>query len=261
MPEDGLCQNGRFCFMETFAEYWASRIHGKQCNNETQDTCPVPECQWDDTFAVCATTKTEDDYPGLESDDFQEELFNPTWVEYLSERQSVLIAAGRAHHVESERQETGMREDFAWIGYNATYPKYNTVEQANEWHRRWKDFHDKFAPTIGGIQTTEMYTFMVTQNEMVKAAILGVCLSLVVTCIVLLLVTCNWWVTGVGMLNLLAIVCVFLGLMPLIGWSLGQNECIFLMLLLDFQSTTQFTWCMSTIRRTVRIEKIVHSMR
>jgi len=228
MSEDPLCLNGRYCYMEVFAQFWAYHIQGKDCVGKAQGTCPTSGCKWDTTYKKCATTASEDDYPGLDADTFIGHMKSIEFTDYKSLRQTKIIAAGRAYTVENERVETGYREKFTWIGYNATYPRYNSVEQANNWHKRWKDFHDKYAPTIGGIQTTEMYTFMVTQNELVKAAILGVCLSLVVTGIVLLVVTRNWWITTIGMCNLLAIVCVFLGLMPIIGWSLGQNECIFL---------------------------------
>merc|ERR1712032_1239771 len=42
------------------------------------------------------------------------------------------------------------------------------------------------------------------------------------------LVTWNWILALIGLLNICVITIVFLGLMPLIPWELGSNECIFL---------------------------------
>merc|ERR1711972_1277052 len=46
--------------------------------------------------------------------------------------------------------------------------------------------------------------------------------------VVLLVATRNWWVSFLGLVNITGISAVFLGLVPAIGWSLGENECIFL---------------------------------
>mmetsp|Transcript_103498 Transcript_103498/g.299462 ORF Transcript_103498/g.299462 Transcript_103498/m.299462 type:complete len:175 (+) Transcript_103498:2-526(+) len=63
---------------------------------------------------------------------------------------------------------------------------------------------------------------------MVKAAVMGVLLSLVIAFVVILVATWNWWISLLGLLNIVAITVVFLGLVPIVGWSLGENECIFL---------------------------------
>merc|ERR1712086_371431 len=63
---------------------------------------------------------------------------------------------------------------------------------------------------------------------MVKGAILGIVCSLLVAFLILVLATMNWWTAALGLLNICAEVCVFLGLLPVIGWSLGEYECIFM---------------------------------
>jgi predicted RND superfamily exporter protein len=63
---------------------------------------------------------------------------------------------------------------------------------------------------------------------MVKGAILGIVCSLLVAFLILVLTTMNWWTAALGLLNICAEVCVFLGLLPVIGWSLGEYECIFM---------------------------------
>ncbi|CAE8590403.1 unnamed protein product [Polarella glacialis] len=117
---------------------------------------------------------------------------------------------------------------FAWHSYNATYPSENTVDQANTWYDRWEEFRVRWGPSLGGYQTTELYLFMVTQGYMVQAATTGICLSLFVAYIVLLLCTRNWLNATLGISCICCITITFLGFVPIIGWSLGENECIFL---------------------------------
>jgi len=114
------------------------------------------------------------------------------------------------------------------MSFNATYPRSNTVEEANDWYDKWDAYKERWLPKIGGFHTTRLYLFMVTQNEMVKAAILGICLSLIITFIILTITTQNWMIAGLGLVNIVGISGVFLGIVPLIDWSLGENECIFL---------------------------------
>ena len=63
---------------------------------------------------------------------------------------------------------------------------------------------------------------------MVKAATMGIGLSLLVCWIVLLATTWNWWTSTLGLVCIVCITATFLGIVPLLGWSLGENECIFM---------------------------------
>merc|ERR1719343_838313 len=53
-------------------------------------------------------------------------------------------------------------------------------------------------------------------------------MSLVVAFIVMIIATANWWISAIGLLNIMSIVAIILGWMPLLGWSLGEYECIFM---------------------------------
>ena len=88
-----------------------------------------------------------------------------------------LKGINRRYEADFMTQYTGIRLNnaktaiqFAWISYNATFPRENTVDEANEWYNRWQTFKETWAPDLGGFQTAELYLFLVTQNEMVKAA-------------------------------------------------------------------------------------------
>lgn len=38
---------------------------------------------------------------------------------------------------------------FAWISFNATFPRENTVDEADLWYSRWQTFKDR---TVGGVE-------------------------------------------------------------------------------------------------------------
>jgi predicted RND superfamily exporter protein len=175
-----------------------------------------------------------DDYPGLSESKFTSELFGQKFKAYMETRTKVLTGLGRAYAAQNWNFLTGFKPGsqssikLAWVSFNATIPIVNTVEEANTWYDRWEDFRKSYTNGLGGFQTTDVYIFMVTQNEMVKAAVLGIALSLVVAYIVMIITTLNWWIATLGFVNIACISVVFLGTMPLLRWSLGQNECIFL---------------------------------
>jgi hypothetical protein len=236
MPEDVFCTSGRYCFMEDFARYWAQKQGDCQPRGSAA-TCgsAAPACAWDASLRVCYSTKTEDDYAGIPAVAFVAELKSQEWKEYQTRRHELLAAVGRQFEVDLENKMTGwsLNTDgsglqFAFISFNATYPRQNTVDQANEWFSRWETFRETHGFALGGFQTTELYLFMVTQNEMVKAATMGILLSLLVTVIVMTAATMSLWLAALGAVNIVAITVIFLGIVPLIGWSLGENECIFL---------------------------------
>jgi hypothetical protein len=237
VPEDEMCLNGRYCFIEEFAEYWA--FNEGSCPEEASEAnCTAkPKCAWDANSGsnkVCFSMTSPDDYPGLSESKFTSELFGQKFKAYMETRTKVLTGLGRAYAAQNWNFLTGFKPGsqssikLAWVSFNATIPIVNTVEEANTWYDRWEDFRKSYTKGLGGFQTTDVYIFMVTQNEMVKAAVLGIALSLVVAYIVMIITTLNWWIATLGFVNIACISVVFLGTMPLLRWSLGQNECIFL---------------------------------
>lgn len=154
---------------------------------------------------------------------------------YMDEKYKYLRTINRRYEADFHGRYTGVRMNglktevmFAWISFNATFPRENTVDEADLWYSRWQTFKETHAPTLGGFQTTDLYLFLVTQREMVKAATMGIGLSLLVAFLVLLATTCNWWSSSLGLVCIICITATFLGVVPLLGWSLGENECIFM---------------------------------
>lgn len=117
---------------------------------------------------------------------------------------------------------------FAWIGFNATFGMQPANQESNDMNTRWDAFVELHAAGTGGAKTSEIFNFMVTQNELVHAAAQGIVTSLVVAFAVLLLVTYNVLIALIGLINITCIAVVFLGLIPILGWELGTSECIFL---------------------------------
>jgi hypothetical protein len=235
MPQDQICSPGHYCFMEEFARFWAWSEGA--CNKKDVTACGLATgtCLWDASNTVCYSTKTEFDYAGLPNAEFLTKLGGPEFKAYKENRASVLRAQNREYDYKLHKEMTGYELDsssgsmrFAYIGWNATFAMQNTANQANEWYDRWETFFTTHGKGLGGFQTTQLYLFMVTQNEMVRGAIMGIILSLVIAFIVLVIATKNWWIAGLGIFNIIGIVVVFLGLVPLLGWSLGEYECIFM---------------------------------
>jgi hypothetical protein len=233
LPENVFCASGRYCFMEEFARFWAYN-EGACYEKGSVDCQGASGCAWHAADELCYSTTSEDDYPGLPSETFINMITGPSYKKYIERRRETLAAYTREYENQFDAFLTGFSTypdggfKMAWVSFNATYPRSNTVEEANDWYDKWDEYRERWLPNIGGFHTTSLYLFMVTQNEMVKAAVLGICLSLVITFIILTVTTQNWMIAGLGLINIVAISGVFLGIVPLIDWSLGENECIFL---------------------------------
>jgi predicted RND superfamily exporter protein len=222
--------------MEEFARFWA--FNEGNCVGKDQAACTLQgaACQWSPAFK-CHSTKTEFDYPGLPRAEFLTKLGGKEFKQYKEHRADTLRAETREYDYKLHTEMTGYEMKagnsglkFAFIGWNATFAIQNTAKQANEWYDRWEEFFSTHGKGLGGFQTTDLYLFMVTQNEMVKGAVMGIILSIIVAFLVLLIATKNWLVATLGIINICCIVVVFLGIVPAIGWSLGEYECIFMIL-------------------------------
>jgi preprotein translocase subunit SecF len=235
MPNDIMCAAGRYCFMEEVADYWAwnqNDCPGKLAGN----VCSAAGCLWSEANTVCYSPLTRKDFVGLPEKEFLALLKSEHYTTWRAARVEYLRDAGRNYDSENFKTETGYRFkadkpnelQMAYCSFNGTIPRTNTVEEANEWFRRWEDFRTRHGKELGGYQTAEVYDFMVTQNEMVKAAVLGIVLSTLVTFIVLVISTGNWRVSSLGLVCIIGVSIVVLGIMPLMDWQLGESECIFI---------------------------------
>merc|ERR1719330_13285 len=71
---------------------------------------------------------------------------------------------------------------------------------------------------------------MILRQELLLASLQGIVTSLLVAFFALCLVTFNWAIALIGLLNITVILIIFLGVMPLVGWQLGVCESIFLIM-------------------------------
>jgi hypothetical protein len=235
-PSDSNCALGRYCFMEEVARFWAFSQGSCSTNYTTKGSCDAAAlCQWTTTEKTCYSVKTEDDYVGLPRAEFLNLLSGQRFKQYLERRGSLLADSGRGHDAALYQEMTGYaldagktRINFAFVGFNATYSQQNTAEDANDLYDQWQGFFDQQKTNPEGYQTTSLYVFRATQNEMIKGAIMGIFLSLTVAFVVLVLTTANWWTSLMGIGNIIAVVIMLLGFFPIFGWSLGENECIFM---------------------------------
>lgn len=241
------CVTGRYCWMEDFKYFWAHK-QGNNCQGRHSDmtSCAGDTgCTWSTENSVCYSATSPSSYPvdGIPETEFLTLLSTMSTADasmtefehYMDEKYKYLRTINRRYEADFHGRYTGVRMNglktevmFAWISFNATFPRENTVDEADLWYSRWQTFKETHAPTLGGFQTTDLYLFLVTQREMVKAATMGIGLSLLVAFLVLLATTCNWWSSSLGLVCIICITATFLGVVPLLGWSLGENECIFM---------------------------------
>jgi predicted RND superfamily exporter protein len=174
-----------------------------------------------DFISILGGKKTIDGQPGN------------TFDAYLEKRRGVLEQVNRVYEYTLYQEMTsvmlmGDKIKAAYIGWNTTYALLNTVDEANAIFDQWQAHMDKYAGQTKGYQTTELYVFRATQNEMLRSALMGVLLSLVVSLLVMLATTLNWWTSLIGIFNIFTILGVFLGTLPILGWELGEYESIFM---------------------------------
>jgi len=225
-PDDDRCRPGRHCFMEEFARFWA--WNQGDCTAKATSVDCTGDCLWDSALNVCYSKKTEDDYPGLPRAEFVSALGGAAFEQHLLKRKNLESYERYTELTGFTLSPDKSRIKFAFVGWNATYSAMLTVEEANDIYDAWEALYQKHMADYGGFQTTELYIFRATQKEMVKGAILGIFLSLAIALVVMLITTLNWWTSLLGFMNICGIAATFLGFVPLIGWSLGENECIFL---------------------------------
>ena len=172
------CVTSRYCFMEDLRYFWASKQGN--CPGKNSIACAAAAgCAYSSTTSSCYSTTDPLSYPGLSESDFIALLSAPSagdariteWEDYLERKANYLKGANRRYEADFMTQYTGIRLNtdktavqFAWISYNATFPRENTVDEANTWYNRWQEFKDTHAPDLGGFQTAELYLFLVTQN-------------------------------------------------------------------------------------------------
>ena len=62
---------------------------------------------------------------------------------------TVYIHPNRNHDPNPSNINPGLQVMFSWISFNATFPRENTVDEANVWYNRWQEF--KAAGAGGGV--------------------------------------------------------------------------------------------------------------
>merc|ERR1719210_2463857 len=114
--------------------------------------------------------------------------------------------------------------------FNATYKPTPPLDVAQATFADWEAVYEEHAAGTGGRQFALMYNFMVLRQELLLACAQGILTSLGVAFGALCLVTFNWAIAALGLLNITIILILFLGIMPLMGWQLGVYESIFLIM-------------------------------
>mmetsp|Transcript_34054 Transcript_34054/g.77651 ORF Transcript_34054/g.77651 Transcript_34054/m.77651 type:complete len:1269 (+) Transcript_34054:62-3868(+) len=202
IPADPLCNTGRYCFMEQVQEY---------ADHHSDIGFPVPP------------------------EEFVATITSQGFADYMAQRDK-LLRDGRHWDVQSYKEFTGVhltqdnRLGFMHITFNATYPRRMSMDAANDLFDDWESLVNSYAGATHPAQVAEVYLFMVLQNELISAAVTGIVTALSVAFVCLVLVTFNWYLSLLGLLNITCILAVFLATIPIIGWELGVYECIFLIM-------------------------------
>jgi predicted RND superfamily exporter protein len=118
-----------------------------------------------------------------------------------------------------------------YLTFNASFEgAFKPPDKGEKIYDDWKSFIEGYLPKDDHHMFTMMFAFKVMQDLLLKEAIKNIFVSLLVAWIVLALVTWNWYVALLGMINIAFIMVLFMGLWPILGWELDIFNIIYLIM-------------------------------
>merc|ERR1712110_916145 len=200
VPQDNLCQMGRYCIMEQVKE-----------------------------FALRSGV-------GFPVDDLAATLSSEEFKRYTEKRFEILEAKGSYWDVLNYKTGTGViladgSIQYMWMTFNATFEgAFLPPAEGTQIYQDWQQFVNKYAHGTNFFQVHIMYLFKILQDVLTREAIKSTLLSLTVAFVTLVLVTWNWYIALLGLFNISSIVVYFLGLWPILQWELDIYNVIFLIM-------------------------------
>jgi hypothetical protein len=119
-----------------------------------------------------------------------------------------------------------------WVSFNATYSCYFCpAKEGQDHYDKWDNFVKSKADGTGQYHLNNlMFLFKVFQDRMVSEAITSMCLAIAISLVTMCLVTWNWLISLIGTFNIVAILGVFMGTWPALGWKFDMFTCLFLIM-------------------------------
>jgi len=203
IPQQPLCQTGRYCIMEQVKDYTIAR--GK----------PFPVEHLSGVLA---------------SHDFKS--YMRTYFRMLQEN-------GRhwdATNYRSGQTGSGVVLDdpnvkYMWVTFNATWEgRFLPPDEGAAILDNWDSFVKGHVDGTNFFQVHIMYLFKLLQDVLLREAVKSIVISLLVGFATLVAVTWNWYISLFGLFNITVIIIYFLGLWPVIQWDLDLYNIIFLIM-------------------------------
>lgn len=211
---DPLCQSGRYCIMESVKDY-----ADYKCGSCTSGKYKWPLAD----FNAVVTEKSFKEYMG--------EILR---TDNQKEGPGIYEKHGQHWHSPNFKRQTGFVFDppgkvkYMWMSFNATFEgAFLPPKEGNQIFDDWQDFVKKYVDGTKFYQVHVMYVFKVLQDVLVSEAFKSIGCSLGVAFATLALVTWNWYISLLGLFNLIAIMVYFIGLWPILGWELDIYNVIF----------------------------------
>merc|ERR1719401_1998883 len=238
--EQGACQTGVTCFIDWVKDY---RV-------------------------VYRGEYTEDNW---HTQDLNEVLDSPDFLAYLAHVQKVRgkyalpttsIFANSWFKVQNGQLK------WAFVSFNSTLDiELMPLEEITPQYNDWETWLNNNLSTLRGFQTCSMWSWMSTQEEILRSVFTSIGACLAITWLILILATSNWIVASMCLACITVILMVFALFITIVGWSLGIFEAVGLIVVVGLSVDYTVHICHSfnecrfvAGRKASRAERTTHAL-
>jgi hypothetical protein len=128
---------------------------------------------------------------------------------------------------------SGGELQWGYVSLNSTMPpEALPLDTAEDHYGAWSTFVDGHVGAYGAYHTSALWPFMVMQETLMRSVVQSIGTCLILAWIILCLATTNWIMATLSLLCIIAILIVFAGCLPILGFSLGIFESVGLIVVL-----------------------------
>eukprot|EP00930_Biecheleria_cincta_P060269 TRINITY_DN4594_c0_g1_i1.p1 TRINITY_DN4594_c0_g1~~TRINITY_DN4594_c0_g1_i1.p1 ORF type:complete len:1110 (+),score=153.76 TRINITY_DN4594_c0_g1_i1:154-3483(+) len=127
---------------------------------------------------------------------------------------------------------SGAKIKHLWVSFNATFTCFFCpAAEGKKHYDKWDNFVKSKVDGTGQYHLNNiMFLFKVFQDRMVTEALTSMGLAIGVSLVTMCFVTWNWVISLIGTFNIVAILAVFIGTWPALGWKFDMYTCLFLIM-------------------------------
>jgi len=196
--ERGACQTGVTCFIDWVKDY---RIYSGNFTNDTWHT-----------------------------ENLNVPLNSPGFWDYLDRMKRVRREHGLPDTLpftDSWFTMSGQQVKWAFVSFNSTLDsELMPLGEILPHFDDWEAFTVSHLSTLSGFQTCQMWSWMATQQELLRSVFSSLAACLLFAWAILCIATANWIVASLSLVCILVILFVFAFFITAMGWSMGIFEAV-----------------------------------